>query len=78
MLMEALKEFFDYLKESGLYDNSVIVMYGDHYGISENIKKPCQSPVQMLAHLECLTATYHYCIHVPGIDRWGNALIRMD
>lgn len=36
---EALKEFFDYLKESGLYDNSVIVMYGDHYGISENHKE---------------------------------------
>jgi len=33
---EALEEFFAYLKESGLYDNSVIVMYGDHYGISEN------------------------------------------
>jgi len=33
---EALEQFFDYLKESGLYDNSVIVMYGDHYGISEN------------------------------------------
>ncbi|MEH6948827.1 LTA synthase family protein [Bacillus sp. JJ634] len=33
---EALEEFFAYLKESGLYDNSVIVMYGDHYAISEN------------------------------------------
>jgi lipoteichoic acid synthase len=36
---EALKQFFDYLKESGLYDNTVIVMYGDHYGISENHNK---------------------------------------
>ncbi len=33
---EALKELFAYFKESGLYDNSVIVMYGDHYGISDN------------------------------------------
>ena len=33
---EALKQFFDDLKESGLYDNSVIIMYGDHYGISPN------------------------------------------
>lgn len=33
---EALKQFFDYLKESGLYDNSIIIMYGDHYGNSEN------------------------------------------
>ena len=36
---EALKQFFDYLKKSGLYDHSIIVMYGDHYGISENHNK---------------------------------------
>lgn len=36
---EALEEFFTYLKESGLYENSVIVMYGDHYGISKNHNK---------------------------------------
>lgn len=36
---EALEQFFTYLKESGLYDNSIIVMYGDHYGISENHNK---------------------------------------
>lgn len=33
---EALKQFFDFLKESGLYDHSIIIMYGDHYGISQN------------------------------------------
>ena len=33
---EALKNLFSDLKEKGLYDNSIIVMYGDHYGISEN------------------------------------------
>ncbi|WP_034263124.1 LTA synthase family protein [Bacillus sp. J33] len=36
---EALKEFFEQLKASGLYDNSIIVMYGDHYGISKNHNK---------------------------------------
>lgn len=30
----ALQEFFDYMKASGLYDNSIFVLYGDHYGIS--------------------------------------------
>lgn len=36
---EAVKVFFEDLKEKGLYDNSIIVMYGDHYGISENHNK---------------------------------------
>ncbi|MGT2928656.1 LTA synthase family protein [Streptococcus dentasini] len=35
-LDSALKSFFDYLKASGLYDNSIIVLYGDHYGISND------------------------------------------
>ncbi|MDR0690613.1 MAG: LTA synthase family protein [Streptococcaceae bacterium] len=30
----AIKELFDYLKASGLYDDSMIIIYGDHYGIS--------------------------------------------
>ena len=36
---EAVKELFEDLKEQGLYDKSIIVMYGDHYGISENHNK---------------------------------------
>jgi lipoteichoic acid synthase len=36
---EALEQFFNDLKEAGLYDNSIIVMYGDHYGISQNHNK---------------------------------------
>ncbi|MCG3088516.1 LTA synthase family protein [Sporosarcina cyprini] len=36
---ETIEKVFTRLKEMGLYDNSVIVLYGDHYGISENHKK---------------------------------------
>lgn len=36
---ESVKVLFEELKEQGLYDNSIIVMYGDHYGISENHNK---------------------------------------
>jgi lipoteichoic acid synthase len=37
-LDQAFGELMTYLKQAGLYDNSVFVLYGDHYGISENHK----------------------------------------
>ncbi|WP_067191995.1 LTA synthase family protein, partial [Streptococcus sp. DD10] len=43
-LDSAIKSFFDYLKESGLYENSIIVLYGDHYGIS-NSRNPALAPL---------------------------------
>lgn len=36
---ESLKKFFDLLKKEGIYQNSIIILYGDHYGISENHNK---------------------------------------
>lgn len=33
---KAIEEFFNYLKSSGLYENSMIVLYGDHNGISNS------------------------------------------
>jgi lipoteichoic acid synthase len=39
-LDEALKQYFEDMEKTGLADNTMIVMYGDHYGISENRQKP--------------------------------------
>jgi phosphoglycerol transferase MdoB-like AlkP superfamily enzyme len=36
---EAVKNFIQQLKDEGLYKDSIIIMYGDHYGISENHNK---------------------------------------
>lgn len=33
---EALRGFVQELKDNGLYENSILVVYGDHFGISEN------------------------------------------
>ncbi|MET1248045.1 LTA synthase family protein [Sporolactobacillus sp. STCC-11] len=33
---QAIEQFFTDLKKSGLFDKTVIIMYGDHYGLSEN------------------------------------------
>lgn len=41
---EAVEEFFNWLKETGLYDNSIIVLYGDHFGTS-NMRNPELAPL---------------------------------
>ncbi|WP_257988404.1 LTA synthase family protein [Bacillus sp. V33-4] len=38
-LDEALQQFFTDLRATGLDKNTMVVMYGDHYGISENRKE---------------------------------------
>ncbi|MDG0842749.1 polyglycerol-phosphate lipoteichoic acid synthase LtaS [Staphylococcus equorum] len=38
-LDESLEEFVNELKKKGIYEDSVIMIYGDHYGISENHNK---------------------------------------
>ncbi len=65
----ALSEFFSYLKGKGLYENSIIVMYGDHYGLNK------QSPEYEELVSEYLGREYGYedmlnvpfIIHIPGL-----------
>lgn len=33
---QAIRQFFSDLKKDGLLDHTIIIMYGDHYGLSEN------------------------------------------
>ncbi|MGE6259392.1 LTA synthase family protein [Heyndrickxia sporothermodurans] len=40
---EAIKIFINGLKKQGLYDNSVIILYGDHYGISRSYYKELEN-----------------------------------
>lgn len=46
-LDQSLKEFFTYLKKSGIYKNSIIMIYGDHYGISNSENKTLASALGM-------------------------------
>ncbi|CAM3771925.1 LTA synthase family protein [Mesobacillus zeae] len=66
---EAIKEFFDYLKESGLYDNSIIVMYGDHYGISENHNSAMETVLgkEVTPAVSADLQKVPLFIHVPGV-----------
>ena len=68
-LDESIKVLFDQLKESGLYDNSIIVMYGDHYGISENHNKAMAMYLEkeeITAYDSALLQSVPLFIHVPG------------
>lgn len=38
-LDQSIREFYSYLKKTGMLKNSVIVLYGDHYGISNSENK---------------------------------------
>lgn len=41
---EALEEFFNWTKEVGLYENSIFILYGDHFGNS-NMRNPSLAPL---------------------------------
>ncbi|MED4225119.1 LTA synthase family protein [Neobacillus cucumis] len=67
---EALKQFFDSLKKDGLYDNSVIILYGDHYGLSENHNTAMAKVLGVPKITPTINASLQETplfIHVPGV-----------
>ncbi|RSK28380.1 LTA synthase family protein [Bacillus sp. HMF5848] len=67
---EALKQFFDAIKASGLYDNSIFIIYGDHYGISKNHNKAMSTFLQkdITAYEYIQLQKVPMLIHVPGLE----------
>ncbi|MER2000588.1 MAG: LTA synthase family protein, partial [Lysinibacillus sp.] len=68
-LDESVKSFFDDLKEQGVYENSIIVMYGDHYGISENHNKAMAQYLnkeEITPYDSALLQSVPLYIHIPG------------
>ncbi|WP_026569954.1 MULTISPECIES: LTA synthase family protein [Sediminibacillus] len=65
---EAVEQFFKDLKESGLYEDSVIVLMGDHYGISEFHNKAMGQylgrEVTPYEHIQLQRVPFF--IHIPG------------
>ncbi|MFD3528325.1 LTA synthase family protein [Bacillus subtilis] len=66
---EALKRFIEKLKEDGLYDNSVIVLYGDQNGISENHNEAMGQFLgkEITPFEEVQLQKVPLVIHIPGI-----------
>ena len=72
----AVEEFFNYLKASGLYDNSVIVLYGDHFGISESRNESLAELVGKTkedwnSYDNAQMQKVPYMIHIPGQENGG-------
>lgn len=66
---ESFKIFFEQLKEKGIYDNSIIVMYGDHYGISELHHKAMAKYLgkdELTPYDHALLQSVPMFIHIPG------------
>ncbi|MGE7944809.1 LTA synthase family protein [Lysinibacillus xylanilyticus] len=67
---EAIEQMFNQLKESGLYDNSMIVLYGDHYGISDNHNEAMEQVIgkEITPFESANLQRVPLLIHVPGMQ----------
>jgi len=72
-LDQAIEEFFNYLKKSGLYEDSIIMLYGDHYGIS-NMRNPHlaelvgEDRMEWNEYNDAQMQRVPLIMHVPGVD----------
>ncbi len=67
---EAIKEFFDALKKEGLYENTIFVLYGDHYGISKSrldTLAPLLGKEELTEFDKAQLQRVPFIIHAPGI-----------
>lgn len=64
----ALEQFFENLKESGLYENSVIVIYGDHFGLPNYDWYSKYYMTELLGHNYYENDMFNVplIIHIPG------------
>ena len=66
---EALKVFFEEMKKSGLYDDSIFILYGDHYGISptHNTAMAKFMGREINAYEQTQLQRVPLIIHIPGV-----------
>ncbi|MCQ6273704.1 LTA synthase family protein [Bacillus sp. V3B] len=65
---EVLKNFIQSLKDEGLYEDSIIILYGDHYGISENHNKAMSEYLgeEVTPFVSTQLQRVPFIIHIPG------------
>ncbi len=66
---EAIKLFFEKMIEEDLYDDSIFILYGDHYGISSNHDKAMEQllgyPITPYEHVQLQRVPL--IVHIPGM-----------
>ena len=69
-LDQALGEFMTWLQKTGLDKNSMLVLYGDHYGISGNHKKAVAKLLKKDEFNDFDNAQFQrvpFMVHMPGL-----------
>lgn len=69
-LDQSIGEFMNWLKETGLEKNSMVVLYGDHYGISNNHNKAMAKLTGIKGFNDFNDAQYQrvpFMIHMDGL-----------
>lgn len=71
---EAIEQVFNQLKELGLYENTMIVLYGDHYGISDNHNAAMEQVIgkEITPYESTNLQRVPLFIHVPGMQGGTN------
>ena len=71
---EAIEQVFNQLKELGLYENTMIILYGDHYGISDNHNKAMEQVIgkEITPYESANLQRVPLFIHVPGLEGGTN------
>ncbi len=72
-LDESLEQFFNDLKEDGLYEDSVILLYGDHYGISNNHNRAMGEIIgeEITPFMNAQLQRVPLLIKIPGVEGMG-------
>lgn len=72
-LDEALEQFFIDLKESGLYEDSIIMMYGDHYGVSNTHNEAMSQLLdqEITPFTNAQLQRVPFMVRIPGVESKG-------
>ncbi|WJE14388.1 LTA synthase family protein [Halobacillus sp. ACCC02827] len=70
---EALEQFFQQLKDSGIYEDSIIVLMGDHYGISDFHNKAMGQFLgeEVTPYVQTQLQRVPFMVHIPGYEQGG-------